>query len=764
MNFKKKKKKYTTVNEEKDDNPTEVTETSTSNKKIIDNKVVYVNDIMNNTEPPVIKDNEIYNKALGYLRKTLGDNATFRKGQYEAIEAVFTNKRSLVVQKTGWGKSLVYFISTRINRDLRKGISVVISPLLVLIDNQIEAAKKVGLKCAAIYSGNKDEHDSIINDMKSNRVDIVFTTPESLFNILRPYLKDIYLGMLIIDEAHCISDWGHDFRMSYRKIVDVLAELKNKDFPVLATTATANNRVIEDLKQQIGPNLHISRGDLYRDNLYIQLINFESKIQRYGWILEHLNELPGTGIIYCLTTRDCDSLANFLKQNNILAESYHSDLDSEICEKNITLFLKNQIKVLVSTIKLGMGYDKPDVSFVIHYQVPKNIVSYYQQIGRAARGIECGYCILLKGGNDFNILEYFVEHSFPKKQVMEEVLECFDNLPWDKQSLSAQGIYKQLNRSSSDIGKALRFLTFDKVLSQEKQSYSLTGKRFVYKKDYYDEITNIRYEEIKQLKGLFETKKCVNKEILAALDDEIPFDCNKCENCLSQKLISTSISERCFELAEDYHNNSYIEIIPKDKYKVKKPGTGQYEYPNRPYWEYRGNYIPVEYNEKEVSVGCALSKYGDEGVGTIVGECKYKNEPYPEEVYVKAESILKTHLRKYNINMITFIPSLNNNLMDEFAEKLAKRCNIQYVKCFTKIKNTSQKNMENYVWQKNNAKENYRLNNNVSVKGKNILLLDDMIDSGYTLTYQAIKLLAEGANCVVPMALADSSVRSIDND
>lgn len=735
-----------------------------NNKGIINNNVIHKDDIMYNDSEPVIGNNKIFNEAIKYLRLALNNkNANFRKGQYEAIEAVFTNKRSLVVQKTGWGKSLVYFISTKINRINHKGISIVISPLLVLIDNQIEAAKKVGLECAAIYSGNKEEHESIIRRMKDNKVDIVFTTPESLFSIVRPYLKDIYLGMLIIDEAHCISDWGHDFRMSYRKIVDVLAELQGKDFPVLATTATANNRVIEDLKNQIGPNLHISRGNLFRDNLYIQVIDFDSKVKRYGWILQHINKLPGTGIIYCLTTRDCDNLADFLKQNNIMAESYHSDLDNEVCDRHIELFLKNKIKVLVSTIKLGMGYDKPDVSFVIHYQVPKNIVSYYQQIGRAARSIECGYCILLKGGNDFNILEHFIEHSFPKEDIMNAVLKCFDNLGWDENSLSAQAIYKKLNKSSNDIGKALRFLTFDKVLSQEKQSYSLTGKKFVYKKEYYDEIKTIRYEEIEQLKRLFITNKCINKEILNALDDSISVNCNKCKNCLGKDILPVEIDDKFLMIAKEYLENSYIEIIPKDKYRVKIPGTGQYEYPNRPYWEYRGRYIPVEYKEKEVTPGFALSKYGDEGIGSIIGECKYNNKSYPEEVYIKAEHILKEFIKKYKIDTITFIPSLNNKLMDEFAEKLAKRINIKFIKCFEKVNNLSQKSMENYVWQKKNAKENYRL----IYKGllnKNILLIDDMVDSGYTLTYQAIKLLEEGANCVIPMALADSSVRSVDND
>ena len=195
----------------------------------------------------------------------------------------------------------------------KKGVSIVISPLLVLIENQIEAASKVGLKCSMLSSANKDEHDEIISQLKNNNLDLLFTTPESLFNILQEHLKDINLGMFIIDEAHCISDWGHDFRLDYRKIVDVLNQLKNKDFPILATTATANNRVIDDLKNQIGPNLYVSRGPLYRDNLKIQLLDLQSKLNRYAWILDNLPKLQGTGIIYCLTQRDCENLTAFFK-------------------------------------------------------------------------------------------------------------------------------------------------------------------------------------------------------------------------------------------------------------------------------------------------------------------------------------------------------------------------------------------------------------------------------------------------------------------
>lgn len=711
-----------------------------------------------------IRDNLIYIEALSILKKGLNDpNANFREGQYEAIEAVFKNRRSLVIQKTGWGKSFVYFISTKINRNKNKGVSIVISPLLVLIDNQKDAARKLGLTCDHINSSNYDSHEDIIKKLRNNKIDLLFTTPESLFNILAPKLKDINIGMFIIDEAHCISDWGHDFRLDYRKIVEVLDELKHTDFPILATTATANNLVINDLKKQIGPNLYVSRGSLYRDNLKIQLIDLNNRENRYAWILEHINELPGTGIIYCLTTRDCDNLTLFLKEHGIKAEPYHSSLDTEVSDCNLNLFVENKIKVLIATIKLGMGYDKPDVSFIIHYQVPKNIVSYYQQIGRAARNIKEGTAILLKGGNDFHILEHFIEHAFPNKKDMDTVLEQFEYLSWDKTTISAQAIAKRVNMTYQRINRALRFLEFEKVLSKDKNSYSLTGNKFKYNEDHYQAISKTRKNELEQLQNLFTTKECLNKIIINNLDDNIEFKCGKCINCLGYDIIPSNISNKSLESANSFIDNEIIEIIPRDKYKIKIEGTGQYQYPNR-YGYARGDYIKAEYIEKEITNGFSLSKYGDEGIGSIIGDYKYSNKPYPEIVYNKAIRLLTPYLKKHNITHITFVPSLNNNLMDEFALNLSKKLNLRFVDCFVKLKNTSQKNMENYHWQIKNSKTNYELKSNLNIKNKFILLVDDMIDSRYTITHLGIKLFEGGASGVFPMALANSSTKVIDND
>lgn len=315
----------------------------------------------------------------------------------------------LVVQKTGWGKSLVYFICTKLLREEGAGVTLVISPLLALMDNQLSAARKMGLNCTALNSTTANERELILMGMEANTYDLVLATPESLMNKkFRQHLPDIRIGLLVIDEAHCISDWGHDFRLEYNKIYRVIEQLQ-PNVPVLATTATANNHVIEDLQNQMGKP-KVSRGHLMRDNLSIQILLLSDKESRYAWILDNIGRLPGTGIIYCLSRKDCTWLSDFLCENGISAEPYFSGDGEQEKKSQETLkrFLNDEIKVIVSTIKLGMGFDKGNVSFVIHFQCPKNVIAYYQQIGRAGRNISFARTFLMLGGEDYRIHKGFI--------------------------------------------------------------------------------------------------------------------------------------------------------------------------------------------------------------------------------------------------------------------------------------------------------------------------------------------------------------------
>lgn len=358
--------------------------------------------------------NEMRRKAEEALHLFVGQNASFKEGQYEAIEATLTNKRTLVVQRTGWGKSMVYFVCTKILREEQKGLTLIISPLLSLMKNQIEAATKAGLKCETLNSSKTpEEKNQILESMEKGEVDLVLTTPETLFTpIVQNALPKIKIGLFVVDEAHCISDWGHDFRLEYCRINKIISSML-KNVPILATTATANDRVVEDLKQQLGGDVFVSRGPLMRKNLSIQVLNLRYKATRYAWLIDNVNKIPGSGIIYCLTQNDCEHLTEFLNENEINARAYHSGLNEDFNQETEQLFMKNEIKVIVATIKLGMGYDKPDISFVIHYQMPSNVVAYYQQIGRAGRNIARAYTFLMYGVEDLDIQNYFIETAFP---------------------------------------------------------------------------------------------------------------------------------------------------------------------------------------------------------------------------------------------------------------------------------------------------------------------------------------------------------------
>ena len=246
--------------------------------------------------------NEMKHKAESALECFLGPGKSFRDGQYEAIEAMLTNKRTLVVQRTGWGKSMVYFVCTKILREEQKGLTLIISPLLSLMKNQIEAAARAGLKCETLNSSKTlEEKSQILESMEKGEVDLVLTTPETLFTpIVQDALPKIKIGLFVVDEAHCISDWGHDFRLEYCRINKIISSML-KNVPILATTATANDRVVEDLKQQLGGDVFVSRGPLMRKNLSIQVLNLRYKATRYAWLIDNINKIPGSGIIYYLT-------------------------------------------------------------------------------------------------------------------------------------------------------------------------------------------------------------------------------------------------------------------------------------------------------------------------------------------------------------------------------------------------------------------------------------------------------------------------------
>jgi len=336
-------------------------------------------------------------QARELLRRALGrDDVDFRDGQWEAIDALVNQRRKLlVIQRTGWGKSSVYFIATRILRDQGSGPTLIVSPLLALMRNQIESAQRLGIAAVTVNSTNTQNWPQLTQSILEGRADAVLISPERLAN--DNFVRDVLLpvanrmGLLVVDEAHCISDWGHDFRPDYRRLVNVLQRMP-ANMPVLGTTATANNRVVDDVVGQLG-DVMVQRGPLMRDTLSLQATRLPDQSARLAWLAEHVPTLPGTGIIYVLTKRDADQVSHWLQSNGIDARPYYSGVqgpgfaDSDAYRQELeSLLYGNRIKALVATTALGMGYDKPDLGFVVHYQAPGSIVGYYQQVGHRSRG------------------------------------------------------------------------------------------------------------------------------------------------------------------------------------------------------------------------------------------------------------------------------------------------------------------------------------------------------------------------------------------
>jgi ATP-dependent DNA helicase RecQ len=675
-------------------------------------------------------------QAIYLLKEAYGAEAEFRAGQLEAIEATLHNRRTLIVQKTGWGKSIIYFITARILRQNGKGPTIVISPLLELMNNQIEAAKRFGLRCGVLNSTVNDAHDrsEILKDLQTGNIDVFFTTPETLFrDETQRVIPNVSIGLFVVDEAHCLSDWGHDFRREYSRLYRIIDSLPTA--PVLCTTATANDRVIADLKRHLGKNVFISRGDLMRESLYLQVVRLQNKAERYAWILDHIGELPGTGIIYCLTKRECDHLRKFLTDNGVSAEAYYSDSNREFSGLNATVikkFKNNKIKAIVATIKLGMGYDKPDIGFVIHFQRPQNVVAYYQQIGRAGRNIDKAYAILMSGPEDDDILNYFIDNAFPSEKLCASVLSAADGK-------SRNELQSAINERKSRINNAIELLEFDGYLRKEERKYYRVPKAFTYDKEHYDEITAIRHQELEQMRGLITTESCLLRYAVDCLNNPTSEDCNRCANCAGTPLIDSSYSKASLVRAQTFIKSLILDIEPRKMWAATDmTRVSRIPFPLRP--------------------GICLSKYGDVGYGEMVRHDKYHTCDYRDELLVKSKEVLRSIVEEQGIRMLTYVPSLRNDKAKKFSEKLAKALGLKFFDIIEKVDAPQQKVMENSSFQCQNALHSFSISTGLEIPYPS-LLVDDIVDSRWTLTVCGNLLGEHGCDCVVPFCLADSSER-----
>ena len=673
------------------------------------------------------------------LRESYGENAKFREGQKEAIEAVVNGKRTLVVQKTGWGKSLVYFLAAKLLKEKKKdGITLIISPLLALMNNQIDSAKKLGINVKTINSDNKDEWDNIISDIcDNNTVDALIISPERLANA--DFVKDCLdkiknrVNLFVVDEAHCISDWGHDFRPDYRRIVKIL-QLLPSNVPVLATTATANDRVVNDIVAQLGENLVISRGELIRESLAIQVIKLQKKEDRLAWLAENIEKMPGSGVVYCLTKADCDLVTDWLNENDIKSEKYYADISKE--DKAIVLekFQQNEIKVLVATVAFGMGYDKPDIGFVIHFQRPANIVSYYQQIGRAGRGIELAYAVLLCGEEDEHINQYFINSAFPTEKDMNIVVDFITDNP----GKSISEIKGALNIRANRVEKTLKYLTVgDDIYTEDvnrKKCYYKSAKKWKPDLERSEGITAIRYKEMQDMDEFTKQKGCYMKYIAEKLDDVNAKVCGKCSNCRGL-LFDEGVDAETVQMAQQFIKSKFGVIEPRKQFPDKTKIESEFQFKS----------------------GIVLSNYADAGYGMAVQKGKYLDGYFSDELVDASVKILSEFIKNNNIEWITPVTSKRHpQLVPDFAKRLADKLGIGYFEGIKKFNAEEQKKFENSDGQYRNANDSFEI---IKIKKENILLVDDMVDSRWTFTVCAMKMREKGSGDIYPFALANTAGR-----
>jgi ATP-dependent DNA helicase RecQ len=512
-------------------------------------------------------DEGLREEAGRCLRALAGPAAELREDQWTAIRALVTGRRrALVVQRTGWGKSAVYFTATALLRARGAGPSVIVSPLLALMRNQIDAAGRAGIRARTVNSANIDEWDQVYAEVAAGEVDVLLVSPERLAN---PGFRDHVLpkltaaaGMLVVDEAHCISDWGHDFRPDYRRLRALLEDLP-PGVPVLATTATANARVTRDVAEQLGTGQQgetlVLRGPLDRRSLHLAVVGLPAAQQRLAWLAEHLGELPGSGIIYTLTVAGAHETAAFLRErgHDVLAYTGQDDHAARAAAEDA--LLANEIKALVATSALGMGFDKPDLGFIVHLGAPPSPIAYYQQIGRAGRATDRADVILLPGREDADIWAYFGSLAFPPEALVRSTLAA---LAEAGRPLSTAALETRVDLSRGRLETMLKVLDADGAVRRVGGGWAATGQPWSYDADRYARVAAERSREQRAMLGYAATGGCRMEYLRRELDDPEAGPCGRCDNCTGQRWPS-EVSKEAAAAAGGRLLRPGVEITPR---------------------------------------------------------------------------------------------------------------------------------------------------------------------------------------------------------
>jgi ATP-dependent DNA helicase RecQ len=680
-------------------------------------------------------------RALELLRLGSGQvHAIFRDGQEEAIQLITDgDHRLLVVQKTGWGKSFVYFISTKILREAGCGPALLVSPLLALMRNQIAAAERMGVRAATINSDNIAKWTEVEAKIKKNEIDILLISPERLANerfqteILSGL--SLHVSMVVVDEAHCISDWGHDFRPHYRLLERFIRNMP-LNIRLLATTATANNRVVQDLENVLGPNLRISRGDLNRPSLTLQTIRLESKAERLAWLSHQLTALAGHGIIYTLTVHDANQVANWLNSQGFEVEAYTGESGDRRPELEQALS-ENRIKALVATTALGMGYDKPDLSFVIHYQMPSSVVAYYQQVGRAGRALNAAYGILLSGKEEDDIANWFIKSAFPTNEEVKEVVAQLEAHP---AGLSVLQLLKEVNLSQGRVEKTLSLLALESPPPITKNGRYWQKTEAPLPEDFWERaerLTTLRRREQQRMREYVHLSFGQHMSFLISELDGDPSD------------VTTSSLQA---LSEDF---------PKDKLREANIFLKRYHLPINPrkQWpngglKHSNSHVKIA-KSYQANSGKVLSLLGDAGLGDLVNVGKNQQQYFSDELIDACVVMLKEWGLQPAPTWVTCVPSLRNpTLVPDFAQRLAQALNLSFRVAIEKTDSRPEQNKFNNSFQQARNIDGSLAPLRDQILSGPVLLVDDVILSGWTLTISSWLLRKNGSGEVWPLALA----------
>jgi ATP-dependent DNA helicase RecQ len=688
---------------------------------------------------PVAEDT----RAAELLKLLAGPDAEFREHQREAIEdLVVDRRRVLCVQRTGWGKSAVYFIATKLLREAGEGPTLLISPLLALMRNQIDAASRLGLRAETVNSTNRDDWDAVRRRLDADDVDLLLISPERLNNRkFRDEMLPLFaerVGLLVIDEAHCVSDWGHDFRPDYRRIREALERLR-PDAAVLCTTATANDRVVDDVVDQLsagagGSELRTYRGELARSSLRLEVVSLPSQAERLAWLARWLPEFPGSGIVYCLTKRDTESVAAWLNGKGISAVAYSGETDDAVRIEVERRLLSNAVKAVVATSALGMGYDKPDLGFVVHYQAPSSAIAYYQQVGRAGRALDMAHAVLLRGLEDRDIQDYFITSAFPPREKAEAVVEMIAGA---EGGVRLGDLAASVNLGQGRISAMLKILDVEGAVTQERSGWVRTGEPWVYDERRYAQVTALRRAEQDAMERYGDDPDaCLMRTLQAELDDPRAEACGRCAGCAGP-MFGGSLDREVVVEAQEHLRSRPLALEPRKRWPATRD-SGQ-------------KAIPVD---RQLRVGRALARSGDGGWDPLVREARFRSGRFGDDLVRACVRLMQQWQPDPAPRWVAAVPSLRQPaLVPEFAFRLSEALGLPFVDVLERVGDgPPQREMENSSQQASNVRDQFQVI--AAPPAEPGLLVDDLWFSGWTLTTLGALLRDAGAGPIHPLVLS----------